>query len=83
MTIDFHNICFVHTQYTTDVDHSLDKDIEIDNTLFSAFGSITVLLEQKEKVQKLITDSENPAEELLFLHTILSSVINSSCAWVS
>ena len=76
-------MCFVYSQYTTDVDHSLDEDLEIDDTLFSAFGNITVLLEQKENVEKLITDTAEPAEELLYLHAILSSVINQSCAWVS
>ena len=74
---------FFNLQYTTDVDHSLDQDIDIDDNLFSAFGNITVLLEQKETVEKLIAGSENPPEQLLYLQTILGSVIDQSCAWVS
>ena len=83
VSVDFYNMYFAHVQSSTDADHSLDEDLDLDNTLFSAFGNITVLLEQKERVEKLIAGSEKPAEELLYLNTVLSTILNSSCTWVS
>ena len=53
------------------------------DTLYSVIANITILREQKERVEQLLDQEENPSDSLVALNVVLDFALNSSCEWVS
>ena len=73
--------CFF-SQYSTEEAHNFTFEGSYD-TLFSLFGNITILREQKGRVEQLLDKEENPSDSLVALNVVLDLALNSSCEWVS
>ena len=75
---------FFFPQYSTQVAHNLPQGgSSVYNSLFSQFESLTVLMKQKESIQKLVREEEKPSRVQTSLFYILDHASNSSCEWVN
>ena len=70
------------SQYSTAEAHNLTYENSYD-ILFSVIANITILWEQKERVEQLLDKEENPSDSLVTLNVVLDLALNSSCDWVS